>query len=132
MFIDDKNLMYNGKRPDSSAHELMMYVTHDVSLWDRYIWITGDLVECLKTKYSIMVWKFENTGAPMITPGNDLPENTVSIHRPEYSTTVKRTDPNRADKLIGVHTAATQQNNTEFQYLLKKCSYQAYVFRYQQ
>eukprot|EP00957_Ditylum_brightwellii_P156048 11877774-Ditylum_brightwellii.AAC.1 len=34
MFVDDKNLMHNGKRPDSTAKELMTYVTHDVSLWD--------------------------------------------------------------------------------------------------
>eukprot|EP00957_Ditylum_brightwellii_P107630 8211469-Ditylum_brightwellii.AAC.1 len=76
MFVDDKNLMHNGKRPGSNAHELMMYATHDVSLWDRYVWITGGLVERLKTKYRLMVWKFENTGAPMITPVNELPENT--------------------------------------------------------
>eukprot|EP00957_Ditylum_brightwellii_P163028 12414213-Ditylum_brightwellii.AAC.1 len=120
MFVDDKNLMHNGKKPDSNSHELITYVTHDVSLWDRYIWINGGLVEHLKTKYSLMVWKFENTRAPMITPGNELPENTVNIRRPEYSTIVKRTDPNRADKLIGMHTAATQQNKTEFQYLSKK------------
>eukprot|EP00957_Ditylum_brightwellii_P174801 13309086-Ditylum_brightwellii.AAC.1 len=34
MFVDDKNLMHNGKRPDSTAQELMAYTTHDVSLWD--------------------------------------------------------------------------------------------------
>eukprot|EP00957_Ditylum_brightwellii_P146544 11156680-Ditylum_brightwellii.AAC.1 len=90
----------SGLSTSSNAHELMTYVTHDVSLWDKYIWIIG--------------------GATMITPGNELPENTVNIHRPEYFTTVKRTDPNRADKLIGVHTAATQQNKTKFQYLSKK------------
>eukprot|EP00957_Ditylum_brightwellii_P048136 3653722-Ditylum_brightwellii.AAC.1 len=61
-----------------------------------------------------MVWKFEYTGAPMITPGNELPPITVCIHCPDYSTTVKRTDPNKADKLIRMHTAVAQQNNTEF------------------
>eukprot|EP00957_Ditylum_brightwellii_P164140 12497881-Ditylum_brightwellii.AAC.1 len=77
MFVDDKNLMHNRKQPDSTAKELMTYVTHDVSLWDRYIWITGGLVERLKKKYSLMVWKFQTTRAPTITPGTELPENTV-------------------------------------------------------
>jgi len=76
-----------------------------------------------------MIWKFENTGAPMITPGNELPPNTVRINCPDYSTTVKRTDPNKADKLIGMHTAATQQTNTEFQYLLKKAAKLLHAFQ---
>eukprot|EP00957_Ditylum_brightwellii_P205840 15345674-Ditylum_brightwellii.AAC.1 len=111
-FVDDKNLIHSGKRTDANTQELMAYVTRGVSLWDRYIWIIGGLVEGLKTKYSLMVWKFETTQAPMITPGNELPTNTVTIHPPDYSTTVKRTDPNKANKLIGVNTAATQQNKT--------------------
>eukprot|EP00957_Ditylum_brightwellii_P065190 4944491-Ditylum_brightwellii.AAC.1 len=69
-------------------------------------------------------------GAPMITPGNELPPNTVSIQRPDYSTAVKRTDPNKDDKLIGVHTAATQQNNTEFQYLSKKAAKLLHAFQH--
>eukprot|EP00957_Ditylum_brightwellii_P040156 3038540-Ditylum_brightwellii.AAC.1 len=69
-------------------------------------------------------------GAPMITPGNELPPNTVSMHRPDYFTTVKRTDPNKAEKLIGVHTAATQQNITEFQYLPKKAVKLLHAFQH--
>eukprot|EP00957_Ditylum_brightwellii_P143731 10950701-Ditylum_brightwellii.AAC.1 len=45
MFVDNKNFMHNRKSLDSTATELMKYVTHDVLLWDRYIWITGGLVE---------------------------------------------------------------------------------------
>ena len=76
-----------------------------------------------------MIWKFENTGAPMITPGNELPPNTVRINCPDYSTTVKRTDLNKADKLIGIHTTSTQQTNTEFQYLLKKAAKLLHAFQ---
>eukprot|EP00957_Ditylum_brightwellii_P032507 2463271-Ditylum_brightwellii.AAC.1 len=129
MFVDDKNLMHNRKQPYSTATELMSYVTHDILLWDRYIWITGGLVEQLKTKYSLMVWKFQTTGAPTITPGNELPTNTVKLHRPDYSTTVKQTDPNKADKLVGVHTAVTQQTNTEYNYTLKKIKEFFYAFK---
>ena len=71
--------MHNGNKPNATAHELMNYVTHDVSLWDRYIWTTGGLIERLKTKYSLMVWKFESTGAPKITPEQELPPNTARI-----------------------------------------------------
>jgi hypothetical protein len=34
MFVDDKNLMHNGKKTNANVQELMDYVTHDVSLWD--------------------------------------------------------------------------------------------------
>eukprot|EP00957_Ditylum_brightwellii_P039052 2951593-Ditylum_brightwellii.AAC.1 len=37
MFMDDKNLMHNRKKPDSTANVHMMYVTHDVSPSDGYI-----------------------------------------------------------------------------------------------
>eukprot|EP00957_Ditylum_brightwellii_P084555 6429734-Ditylum_brightwellii.AAC.1 len=34
MFVDDKNLIHNGKKSDTTAMELMSIVTHDLSLWD--------------------------------------------------------------------------------------------------
>ena len=120
MFVDDKNLMHNGHKPNPTAEELMQYTTHDVTLWDRYIWITGGLIERLKTQYSLMVWNFSSTGAPTITPERELPTNSVQIKRPDYNTTVKRIAPEKAGKLIGVHTAPTQQNDTEYKYLQKK------------
>ena len=67
-----------------------------------------------------MVWKFESTGAPMITPEQELPPNTARIVRPNYTTSIKRSDPNKAAKLIGVHTAITQQMNTELQHIIRK------------
>eukprot|EP00957_Ditylum_brightwellii_P096499 7349432-Ditylum_brightwellii.AAC.1 len=36
-FVDDKSLMHNDKKPNPSATKLMEIVTHDLSLWDRYI-----------------------------------------------------------------------------------------------
>eukprot|EP00957_Ditylum_brightwellii_P093074 7086746-Ditylum_brightwellii.AAC.1 len=77
MSVNDKSLMHNGKKPDTSAKELMSIVTHNLLLWDRYIWITGGLVEWLKTEYSLMVWTFESTGAPQLTQEHKLPPNTV-------------------------------------------------------
>eukprot|EP00957_Ditylum_brightwellii_P169436 12895835-Ditylum_brightwellii.AAC.1 len=46
----------------------MSYVDHDVNLWDELLWITGGLLEKLKTPYSLMVWDFvlflHRTGCP--------------------------------------------------------------------
>eukprot|EP00957_Ditylum_brightwellii_P019238 1450296-Ditylum_brightwellii.AAC.1 len=81
--------MRNGKKPDVFAKELMSIVTHNLSLWDHYIWITGGLIEQLKTEYSLMVWTFESTGAPQLTLEHNLPPNTVVIQQPDYTTTVK-------------------------------------------
>eukprot|EP00957_Ditylum_brightwellii_P204275 15338470-Ditylum_brightwellii.AAC.2 len=76
IFIDDKNLMHNGKTLDATAMELMSIVTHDLSLWDQYIWITSGLIERLKIEYSLMVWSFESTGAPLLTLENTLSQPT--------------------------------------------------------
>eukprot|EP00957_Ditylum_brightwellii_P012980 980848-Ditylum_brightwellii.AAC.1 len=53
MFVDDKNLMHNNKKPNPSATELMEIFTHDLSLWDRYIWVTGGFLKQLKTEYCL-------------------------------------------------------------------------------
>eukprot|EP00957_Ditylum_brightwellii_P128466 9798435-Ditylum_brightwellii.AAC.1 len=105
MFADGKNLMHNGKKPDATAMELMSIVIHDSSLWDRYIWIAGGLIERLKTEYSLMLWSFETTGAPLLTQENSLPTNTVEIKCPDYTTTVEHIQETKASKMIGVHTA---------------------------
>eukprot|EP00957_Ditylum_brightwellii_P110473 8425154-Ditylum_brightwellii.AAC.1 len=79
MFVNNKHLVHTGKKPDTSTKELMSIVTQNLSLWDHYIWITGGLIEWLKTEYSLMVWTFKSTGAPQLTPEHKLPPNTVVI-----------------------------------------------------
>eukprot|EP00957_Ditylum_brightwellii_P195943 14929529-Ditylum_brightwellii.AAC.1 len=79
MFVNNKSLMHNGKKTDVSAKELMSIVTHDLSLWDHCIWITGGLIEWFKTEYSLMVWTFESTGAPQLTLEHKLSPNRVVI-----------------------------------------------------
>eukprot|EP00957_Ditylum_brightwellii_P147856 11259159-Ditylum_brightwellii.AAC.1 len=120
IFVDVKNLIHNGKKPDASVKELMPIVMHDLSLWVCYIWITGGLIEWLKTEYSLMVWTSESTGAPQLTPEHKLPPNTVVIQQPDYTTTVKHIKETTASKMIGFHTALNQQNQSEWSYLKKK------------
>eukprot|EP00957_Ditylum_brightwellii_P116304 8871447-Ditylum_brightwellii.AAC.1 len=98
----------------------MEIVTHDLSLWDRYIWITGGLLEQLKTEYCLMVWSFLTTGAPYLTEEHRLPPNSVTIQQPNYTTTVKRIEEMKALKMIGAHTAINQQTQTKWLYLKKR------------
>eukprot|EP00957_Ditylum_brightwellii_P175437 13355790-Ditylum_brightwellii.AAC.1 len=89
MFVDDKNLMHNGKKPEASAMDLMTIITHNLLLWDRNIWITGSLIERLKAEYSLMVWSFEITKVPSHTQEHCLPPNTIVIKCPDYIIAVK-------------------------------------------
>eukprot|EP00957_Ditylum_brightwellii_P164780 12546098-Ditylum_brightwellii.AAC.1 len=88
MFVDDKTLVCNGNVMDMQAKTLMSIVTHDVVLWDCYIWTTGCLIEGLKTAYGLMIWKFHPSGKPYLTPENKLPNNTVVINQDSVSTSV--------------------------------------------
>eukprot|EP00957_Ditylum_brightwellii_P150964 11495007-Ditylum_brightwellii.AAC.1 len=120
MFVDDKNLMHNREQPDNTAEELMTIVTHELFLWDCCIWIIGDLIERLKTEYNLVVWYFQQTGAPQLMPEHELPPNTVVIKHPDYTVTVKHIKETKASKMIGVNTAINQQNKLEWLHLRKK------------
>eukprot|EP00957_Ditylum_brightwellii_P171395 13048189-Ditylum_brightwellii.AAC.1 len=74
---------------DSSATDLMHTVTHNLSLWDNYIRVTGGMIERMKTAYSLLTWKFLPLGEPIITLDHELPKNQVVIHRDGYDTSVK-------------------------------------------
>eukprot|EP00957_Ditylum_brightwellii_P189308 14409275-Ditylum_brightwellii.AAC.1 len=93
--------MHNDGMRDVTAHQLMSFVDHDVNLWDELLWITGGLLECLKTTYSLMVWDFEESGKPFITPMEELPANTVKIRCNGIATTMKQTAENKAIRNLG-------------------------------
>eukprot|EP00957_Ditylum_brightwellii_P164017 12487948-Ditylum_brightwellii.AAC.1 len=59
----------------------MEFVDYDINLWDGLFWLTGELLERLKTTYILMIWKFEADGTPYITPEIMLPQNTVKLRR---------------------------------------------------
>eukprot|EP00957_Ditylum_brightwellii_P018642 1400564-Ditylum_brightwellii.AAC.1 len=42
----------------------MEFLDHNINLLDGLLWLTGGLLERLKTTYSIMVWKFEADNVP--------------------------------------------------------------------
>eukprot|EP00957_Ditylum_brightwellii_P152748 11627295-Ditylum_brightwellii.AAC.1 len=98
MFVDDKSLLHTEKRWDTSAPELMNIGTGDLSLWDKYIWTTGGLLEWLKMEYSLLIWNFEANGKPVIAQDYELPQNTVVIHRHGFDTAVKCISTTKAPK----------------------------------
>eukprot|EP00957_Ditylum_brightwellii_P061134 4639268-Ditylum_brightwellii.AAC.1 len=59
MFVDDYRQMHNNGIMNASATQLMPYVNYDVNSWDEFLWITGGLLEKLKTTCILMVWDFK-------------------------------------------------------------------------
>eukprot|EP00957_Ditylum_brightwellii_P166608 12682800-Ditylum_brightwellii.AAC.1 len=95
--------MHNNGMRDATAQQLMSSVDHDVNLWDELLWITGGLLERLKTTYSLIVWDFEESGKPFIMPIEHLPANSVKIRCNVIATTLKQTAENKAIRNLGVN-----------------------------
>eukprot|EP00957_Ditylum_brightwellii_P038816 2933655-Ditylum_brightwellii.AAC.1 len=55
----------------------MQQVKYDTEHWGRLVWITGGLLEFLKSSYFIVVWTFTTEGKPEISL--ELPENNVQL-----------------------------------------------------
>eukprot|EP00957_Ditylum_brightwellii_P051647 3916540-Ditylum_brightwellii.AAC.1 len=93
--------MHNNGMRDATAQQLTSFIDHDVNLWDELLWITGGLLERLKTTYSLMVWDFKESGKPFITPTEQLPANSVKICCDGIATTLKQTAENKAIQNLG-------------------------------
>eukprot|EP00957_Ditylum_brightwellii_P173014 13172033-Ditylum_brightwellii.AAC.1 len=105
--------MHNNGMRDATAQQLMSFVDHDVNLWDELLWITGGLLEKLKTTYSLMVQDFEESGKPFIIPTEQLPANSVKIRHNRIATKLKQIAENKAIQNLGVNQALTVQEQTE-------------------
>eukprot|EP00957_Ditylum_brightwellii_P083909 6376802-Ditylum_brightwellii.AAC.1 len=127
MFVDDNRQMHNNRIMNASATQLMPYVNHNVNLWDELLWITRGLLEKLKTTYSLMVWDFESSGRPVITPMLKLPENTAKIRHQGIVTMPKRTSKDKTIRNLGVSRALTLQKVTELANLKAKTHKFAYA-----
>eukprot|EP00957_Ditylum_brightwellii_P057201 4334467-Ditylum_brightwellii.AAC.1 len=127
MFVDDNKQMHINRVRSASATQLMSYINHDVNLWDELLWITGGLLEKLKTTYSLMVWDFEPSGRPVITPMSKLQENTVKIRCQGIATMLKKTSEDKAIRNSGVSRALTLQEVTELANLKAKMHTFAYA-----
>eukprot|EP00957_Ditylum_brightwellii_P167712 12767549-Ditylum_brightwellii.AAC.1 len=63
----------------------MKQIKADAELWGCLLWVTGRLLEFLKSSYLIVVWSFTNEGKPTIAP--TLPLNMVRLMDAQGSTT---------------------------------------------
>eukprot|EP00957_Ditylum_brightwellii_P087558 6665626-Ditylum_brightwellii.AAC.1 len=73
MFVDDNTLMHNTTSRDATAPDLMQNVQHDAELWGWLLWVTGGLLEFLKSSYFLVIWQFSKEGKPSISM--NLPPN---------------------------------------------------------
>eukprot|EP00957_Ditylum_brightwellii_P099558 7583996-Ditylum_brightwellii.AAC.1 len=119
MFVDDNTLMHNTPCPSTSAEDLMENVQHNAELWERLLWVTGGLLEFLKSSYFLVIWKFTTKGKPDISL--NLPPNKVHLTDANGSSTkLKRVQQNDRIEMLGVHKVATLQETTEKNHLHKK------------
>ena len=120
-FIDNATLLHNTCKFNTRAQELMLQVQHNASIWSRLLWVTGGLLEFLKSSYFLMIWNFTEEGKPYIVEEKNLPVNNVQlIDAAGTATKLKRYAPTKGIKMLGSHKAATLQETTEFDYIHTK------------
>eukprot|EP00957_Ditylum_brightwellii_P021030 1585033-Ditylum_brightwellii.AAC.1 len=74
MFVDDATLLHNNKF-DTLALQLIQQIQHDAEIWGRMLWVSGGLLELLKSSYFLLIWAFDKSGKLWIVPEEDLPPN---------------------------------------------------------
>eukprot|EP00957_Ditylum_brightwellii_P120071 9162534-Ditylum_brightwellii.AAC.1 len=87
-FIDGITQLHNSEKFDIPAKALMQQIQNDITLHSRYLWIMGGKLETIKTKYILMIWRFDRSGKPILTEEMDLPLNNIEIPTTTGQTTV--------------------------------------------
>eukprot|EP00957_Ditylum_brightwellii_P067205 5100648-Ditylum_brightwellii.AAC.1 len=97
----------------------MHQIKADAELWGCLLWVTGGLLEFLKSSYLIVVWSFNDEGKPTIAP--TLPLNTVRLTDAQGSTTkLKQVAHDVGIEMLGVQKASSLQETMEREHLHKK------------
>eukprot|EP00957_Ditylum_brightwellii_P021472 1619728-Ditylum_brightwellii.AAC.1 len=79
MLFDDVTLTHKGENPNDSPTKLMDQIQFDANLWAKILWVTGELLEFMKSLNFILIWKFQPNGRPVITPDNELLPNSICL-----------------------------------------------------
>eukprot|EP00978_Attheya_sp_CCMP212_P027320 scaffold91518_cov33-Attheya_sp.AAC.5 len=124
MFVDDSYL-FHGILKNISAITLMLMITHDIARWSKLLWTSGGAINCTKSFYSMIIWRFEDNGIAKICTNEELPRNSVHLINPSDPTeqhTIKRKCITEASKTLGVFKAADLSQTKEFNHLTKKAT----------
>eukprot|EP00957_Ditylum_brightwellii_P211766 15366577-Ditylum_brightwellii.AAC.1 len=119
-FIDDNKLAHNGGKRNATAIELMAMEKHDTSMWDSILNTAGGLLELKKTAYSLLVWKYKESGEPQISSKEDIPSNKVYITRKEMLYLLTRVSATTPLRMLGVNQAINQTNTRIYKQLETK------------
>eukprot|EP00957_Ditylum_brightwellii_P050301 3814802-Ditylum_brightwellii.AAC.1 len=122
MFVDDATLLHNnGNKFKTPAQQLMTQIQHDAEIWGWLLWVTGSLLELLKSTYFLLIWQFDAPGKPYIVPEEELPPNTANITDANGNTTkLTRVTERKGIKMLGILKAATLKEDDEFKYLMDR------------
>ena len=62
MFVNDASLTVNDSNPQMSAETIMEKTQNDISSWNKFLWISGGLLDLSKTKYYMLICQFTEQG----------------------------------------------------------------------
>ena len=121
MFVDDASLTVNDRNPQTSAETIMEKTQNNISSWNKFLWISGGLLELTKTKYYMLIWRFTQIGTPYLCPMEDLPTNTVTVlDQDGKPAIIERIPHDKGIRMLGVRKAGNLKESDEFEHLLEK------------
>eukprot|EP00957_Ditylum_brightwellii_P141393 10773117-Ditylum_brightwellii.AAC.1 len=122
MFVDNATLLYNnGNKFNTSAQQLMNHIQHDAEIWRRLLWVTGGLLEFLKSTYFLLIWKVAASGKLYIAPEEELLPNKVTVTDANGNTTkLTRVTERKGINMLGFFRAAMLEEDDELNYLVDR------------
>jgi hypothetical protein len=121
MFVDDASLIVNATKPTLPAETIMEQTQNDISSWAKFLWISGGLLELTKTKYYMLIWKFNSIGAPSLWTEDEQPSNTLQVYDQQgQPATIERILQNKALTMLGVRKTGDLKESDELTHLLAK------------
>ena len=118
-YIDDNTIMCNLPN-DTPTDVLLQTATTVLQSWQRLLRHTGGDLSLPKCLFTLVTWVHTKKGDLRMatiaeTPGEIIIQNTSTT-----TETIRRVEPNHAERILGVRMAVTAQMKTEYTYRLSQ------------
>jgi hypothetical protein len=120
-FVDDTSLGFTDEG-HLTFPTMFKQLTHLAQTWEKLIFYSGGSLNLSKCSWYIMYWDW-NKGRPQLRPAQ-LTDDQVTLTTQgkdnETPTSIKRTETNKANRILGVYYHQTATSRLRYRYSKKK------------
>jgi hypothetical protein len=122
MFVDDAsngtNRFIDWLHETPSLPELVEMNRHDSQTWERFLWISGGLLNLTECAYYILAWTFDLEGRAKHTPKSDILNLRVTSGNQPGTEKVEQLNFDETHKYLGNHLSTDMQMTDAFRALM--------------